>query len=78
MTEDNQFFTFDTEEKKSPSKVEPVQKPKKEKSITGKLVDKIMVNRSVDKEGNVCTCWADKDTISPDALHNYDKYKEFY
>lgn len=56
---------------------------KKEKILpsptpSGKLVEKIIVSRKVDKDGFVCICWADKDTIHPLALPNYDKYKEFY
>jgi len=78
MTEDSPFFTFGEikEEKKVPPKVKSVQKPVS--TDLGKSVEKIMVSRTVDKNGDICTCWADRDSIHVDALKNYDKYKEFY
>ena len=78
MTEENPFFTFgETEEKKKISpKVKPIEKPKEQ--FTGKMPEKIIVSRIVDKDGNVSIAWADKDTIHPEALKYYDKYKEFY
>lgn len=84
MSEENPFFTFEkpAEEQKTPPKATPIQKPKKEKPSppppSGKVTEKIIVSRSVDKDGNVSIAWADKDTIHPLALHYYDKYKEFY
>ena len=84
--EENPFFTFEKDEPAPIAEPVPVkifkkkQAPKEIKSTTfsGVMPEKIMVNRSVDTEGNVCVCWADKDTIHPLALQNYDKYKQFY
>lgn len=78
MIDENPFFTFGEikEEKKASPKVKSVQKATP--VVLGKPVEKIMVHRSVDKNGDVCTCWADRDSIHVDALKNYEKYKEFY
>lgn len=83
MIDDNPFFTFgEPEEEEILPEVKLVSKPKKPKStpipFSGVMPDKIMVNRSVDKDGNISTAWADKSTIHPDALHYYSKYLEFY
>jgi hypothetical protein len=84
VIDDNPFFTFDKveEEKEIPPEVESVKKTKKEKPIpkpfSGVMPEKIIVHRSIDKDGNISTAWADKSTLHPDALHYYSKYLEFY
>ncbi len=81
MIDENPFFTFDEVKEEILSEVK-IPKPKKQKSPivipTIGPVEKIMVNRTVHPDGTVTTAWADKNTIHPDALHFYEKYKEFY
>ena len=84
MADPNDFFYIEPPVVKAPSVVSAKVEKKIDKKVepvkveSNKVTEKIIVWRKVDRDGNVSVAWADKDTIHPLALHNFDKYKEFY